>query len=192
MNKKLIVSISGRILLLFFLSLSLFGFTAVAWSQEDDQSTGQIIENILLEVAEQLERRDFLSALQLFDTLPPEHAQITEIRILRASIYNAAGRPIDAKRIANEIITAESNNTYALMVLADAAVLENNDRERRVLLERVLSIDPNHARALNDLANISIRNQNLRAAAGYFDRVLAVEPGNGEALVGRASVYRYR
>jgi len=148
-------------------------------------------EAILTEVAERLARREYSSALELFDTLPPDYAETVNIRIMRAGIYNAANRPADARRIANSIIAAERNNTEALMILADAAALENKDRERRQLLERVIGINAQHARALNDLANISLRNQNLRVAANYFDRALAAEPNNGEALVGRASVYRY-
>ena len=148
-------------------------------------------EAILSEVVNLLARREFSSALELFNRLPPDYSESTEIRIMRASILNAAGRPADARQIANGIIGTERNNTEALMVLADAAALENKDRERRQFLERVIGINANHARALNDLGNINLGNQNLRVAAGYFDRVLAFEPDNGEALVGRASVYRY-
>jgi tetratricopeptide (TPR) repeat protein len=176
---------SGLLLRAFmsvFLILTLF---PMVWSQEND------LETILTEVARLLSQRDYSSALELFNTLPPEQRESSEIRLMQASIYNAAGRPADAKRIADAIIASETNNTEALMVLADAATLENKDRDRRNFLERIIRINPNHARALNDLANISLRNQNLRAAATYFDRALAAEPDNGEALVGRASVYRY-
>ena len=155
------------------------------------QSTGQTLESILTEASVFLAKRDYSSALKLFDSLPPEYAQNAEVRIIHASIYNAAGKPADAKRLANAIIAQDSRNTEALMVLADAAAVENKERERRQFLERVLGINANHTRALNDLANINLKNQNLRGAATYFDRALAAEPENGESLVGRASVYRY-
>jgi len=159
------------------------------YSQESSGS--RTVESILTEAAEYLASRNYNSALSLFDTLPPEHAQNVNIKILRANIFNAAGRPADAKRIANEIIASDSRNTDALMALADAAALENKERDRRGFLDRVIAIDPQHLRALNDLANINLKNANLRVAGNYFDRVLAVDPNNGEALVGRASVYRY-
>ena len=170
------------------------------WSQENDlvdsqelavESEESPLQAILTEISEWLIRRDYASALELFNTLPPEYANTAEIRLMRASIFNAAGRPADARQIANAIIAADSRNTDALMVLADAASLENKERDRRTFLERVIGIDPHHTRALNDLANINLRNQNLRVAAGYFDRALAAEPDNGEALVGRATVHRY-
>ena len=149
------------------------------------------MESVLSEIAEQLARRDFSSALELFNKLPPEEAEKTEILVMRASIYNSAGKPAEAKKIANGIIASEPDNTAALMVLADAAALEGKTRDRRVFLERILKIDPVHTRALNDLGNISLGNRSLRVAAGYFDRAIAAEPDNGEALVGRATVYRY-
>jgi tetratricopeptide (TPR) repeat protein len=172
--------IGSSLLLLLFLGLS-----PLVFCQENTA------ENILTQAAEKLARREYTQALELFDTLPPEFAQNSEIRILRAGIYNSAGKPADARKIANEIIGSDKNNVGALMILADAAMLENKERERRQFLENVLKIDTKHARALIDLANINLKNQNLRVAGNYFDRALAAEPNNGEALVGRASVHRY-
>ena len=168
--------------ILLFLIL---GFSSIVFGQEND------LETVLNEAARLLARRDYSSALELFDRLPPEEAEKSEIRLMRASILNSAGRPAEAKQIANAIIAADRSNTEALMVLADAAALENKDRDRRSSLERILGINPNHARALNDLGNLALGNRNLRVAAGYFDRALTAEPDNGEALVGRAVVHRY-
>jgi len=168
----------------------LLAFSPVVFGQDDAQSAAQM-EAILTQAAEKLERREYAQALELFDTLPPEYAQSAEIRILRAGIYNSAGKPADAKKIANEIIASNKNNVDALMILADAAMLENKERERRQFLDRVIAVDAKHARALIDLANINLKNSNLRIAGNYFDRALAADPDNGEALVGRASVYRY-
>ena len=146
------------------------------------------IEAIMTEITQHLARRDYISVLSLFDAM---EAESPEISILRASILNAAGRPAEARAIANAIIAADSSNTDALMILADAAALENKDRDRRTYLERVISINPNHTRALNDMANINLGNQNLLIAANYFDRALSSDPDNGDALLGRAMVYRY-
>ena len=149
------------------------------------------LETILNEVAQRLGQRNYSSALELFNSLPPEEAEKTEIRLMKASILNSAGRTADAKQIANAVIAADRRNTEAMMVLADAAAIEGNERDRRAALERILGINPNHARALNDLGNLALGNRNLHVAAGYFDRAIAAEPDNGEALVGRAVVHRY-
>ena len=173
-----------------FLSLFLIaGFIPLIYSQEENSEETQ--EFILNEAAQHLARRDFASALEYFDRLDPEYAERPEILIMRAGILNSAGRSAEASRIANSIIANDSANTYALMILADAAAMEGRARDRRNFLERVIGVDPNHARALNDLGNINLGNQNLHTAAGYFDRVLAFDPNNGEALVGRATVHRY-
>ena len=161
------------------------GIVPLLYSQEED------LEVILSETAQYLAVRDFTSALEVFDRLPPEEASRNEILVMRASILNSAGRTAEARRIANNILNTDSENTYALMILADASAIEGRDRDRRNFLERIIKAEPNHARALNDLGNINLGNQNLRTAAGYFERVLAFDPNNGEALVGRATVHRY-
>lgn len=161
----------------------------MVFSQEAEQEFN--IEPVLTEVVRFLGERDYSSALALFDTLPPYYAENTDIRIMRASIFNSAGRPAEARRIANGILSSEANNTEAMMIIADAAALEGNDRDRRNFLERIIAVNPRHVRALTDLGNIVLGNRNLHVAAGYFDRALAVEPDNGEALVGRAVVARY-
>ncbi|MCL2211059.1 MAG: tetratricopeptide repeat protein [Treponema sp.] len=164
--------------------LLIFSSSSAIFAQDGSQT-------ILTEVAAHLARRDYTSALELFNKLPKEEAEKIEIRIMQASIYNSAGKTADAKRIANAIIASDSNNTDALMTLADAAAIEGKDKERRGFLDRIIKIDANHVRALIDLGNINLRNQNLRSAATYFDRALAADSENGEALVSRATVYRY-
>lgn len=170
----------------FIVCLTLFaGFSSALFPQESDT------ESILNEVVNLLSAKDFSSALVLFDNMEPETRESAEILIMRASIYNAAGKPAEAKKLAEKVLAARSDNTDALMILADTAALENKERDRRNFLERVIRADPKHVRALTDLANLSLGNQSLTVAASYFDRALAAEPENGEALVGRAVVYRY-
>ena len=149
------------------------------------------LEHTLNEVLLHLNRRDFAAALRLFETLNREDAEKSEIRIMQASILISAGRTADARRIANNILAAEPENTDALMILADAASFGNNARERRTFLDRVIRINPAHTRALIDIANINFRDGNLRTAATFFDRALAAEPDNGEALVGRGLTHRF-
>ena len=164
-------------------------------SQEEEEALiaeNEAIEIVILnEIAQYLAVRDFNRAIELFETLPPEEAEKIPVRIMYASVLNSAGRTAAARQIANAIIARDARNTEALMILADAAAIDNRTRDRRSFLDRVIGIDPNHVRALNDLGNINLGNRNLRIAIGYFERVLAVEPDNGEALVSRAAVHRY-
>ena len=151
------------LLLILILALS-----PALWCQEENAQEN-LVEDILNEAAQYLARRDFSSALGLIDKLPPEEAAKTPIRIIYASILNSAGRTADARRIANEIIAADNRNTDALMILADAAAIENKDRERRVLLDRIIVIEPGNVRALNDLGNINIRNKTRLSTTTRFD-----------------------
>lgn len=180
---------------LFFLILGFLSCgTNVAGTFNQEDMPGNQIDPVHLEIFDEivqhLLRRDFSSALALFDTLPEEEVRSIPVRIMRASILNSAGRTADARRIAEGIIAEDSDNTDALMILADAAAIDGQDRDRRNFLNSVLAVNPNHTRALNDLGNIHIGSRNLRNAAGYFDRVLAYDPNNGDALIGRAAVHR--
>ena len=183
---SMITSSTRRGISLFFpvLFILMMHFFPLFAQENDTQS-------VLNAVAECLARREYSAALALFGSLNPEDAEKNEILIMRASILNSAGRPAEARTIANRIVSREPNNTDALMILADAAALEGKDRERRNALEQVIKADPKNVRALTDLGNISIGSRNLRVAGNYFDQALAAEPGNGEALVGRATVFRY-
>jgi tetratricopeptide (TPR) repeat protein len=172
---------SPLFLLLIFLIMRVFPLSA----QENNT------ESILNAVVERLGYRDYSAALALFNNLIPEEAEKTEILIMRASILNSAGRPAEARAIADRIVSKQPDNTEALMILADAAALEGKERERRNALERVIKADPKNVRALTDLGNISLGAANLWVAANYFDQALAADPDNGEALLGRATVYRY-
>ena len=174
-----------RVLSAVFLVLSL---SAALFAQESPESN---LEAVLNEVSQHLARRNYSSALELFDKLSPQDAEKTEILIMRSSILNLAGKTAEAKKIANNIIAKEPENVDALMILADAAAREGKDRDRRNFLERVIKADSKNTRALTDLGNINLGSRNLKAAAGYFDRALAAEANNGEALVGRAMIYRY-
>ena len=169
----------------FFLCLN----PALALCQEDRQEWQT--DTVFSEIAAHLARREFASALNLFDTLPSQEAEETPVLIMRAAILNSAGRTAEAKRIADGILAKDSRDTDALMILADAAAIEGKVRDRRAFLDRILRIDPAHVRALNDLGNISLGNRNLRVAAGYFDRAITADPENGDALVSRAAVHRY-
>jgi tetratricopeptide (TPR) repeat protein len=148
-------------------------------------------QSLLTQVAELLARRDYPGALALFDKISGEDAQKTEIRLMRASALNSAGRPAQARAVAEGVAAQEPNNTGALLILADAAALEGKDRERRTLLERIIKLDPQNTRALTDLGNIALGAQSLGTAARYFDQALNADNTYAEALVGRGIVYRY-
>ncbi|MCL2068020.1 MAG: tetratricopeptide repeat protein [Treponema sp.] len=181
----MITSSTGRGYVLPLLLLILMAHIYPLFAQESNA------ESVLTGVADKLAARDYAAALALFDSLSPSDAEITEIMIMKASVLNMAGRPAEAKAIADRIVSGQPTNADALMILADAAALEGMDRERRSALDRVIQADPKNVRALTDLGNISIGSRNLRLAANYFDQALAVDADNGEAMIGRATVYRY-
>jgi len=154
-------------------------------------SAGEDTEAILTEVSQLISRKEYRAALELFDTISASALQTTEIQLMRASLFNASGRPADARVIASGIVSRDPKNTEALLVLAASASLEGKEKEQRTLLERVVSIDPKNLDAITGLGYIALRAQVLRAASGHFDKALAIDHDYRDALVGRAIVYRY-
>ena len=145
-------------------------------------------EAILTEVSHLVAQREFVAALELFDSIEEDSA---EIRLLRASLLNSAGRPADARAIASGIVANDPGNVDALMVLAASALVEGRDRDQRLFLEQALRSEPENLQVITELGYNALRARSLRAAAGHFDSALAIDPGYPQALVGRAIVYRY-
>lgn len=145
-------------------------------------------ETVLTEISQLMARRDFRAALELFDRIDEDS---TEIRLLRASVLNSAGRTAEARAIASGILSADPGNVDALKVLAASALVEGRDREQRNFLEQVLRMDPENLQAITELGYNALRARTLRAAATHFDRALAIDPDYPQALLGRAIVYRY-
>jgi len=178
---------AGLNTMIFFFLLSLgMGFSVNAQAANDSAT-----QTILAEVSRLMARREYAAALELFDTINQTARQAPEVRLLQASLLNSAGRPADARAIANGIVSRDPNNIDALLVLAASAALENKDRDQRTFLERVIRIDAGNLKALSDLGYIALRAQSLRTAAGHFDKALSIDGDYREALVGRAIVYRY-
>jgi tetratricopeptide (TPR) repeat protein len=178
--------IGQKFLSLFFSLIMALGagFIAAAQAADDTQA-------ILTEVSQLMARREYASALELFDRINRTALLDPELQLIRASILNSAGRTADARSIASGIVSRDPNNVNALLVLAVSAAFEGKDREQRTFLERVIRIDPQNLKALSDLGYIALRSQSLRTAAGHFDKALEADDEYGEALVGRAIVYRY-
>ncbi|MDR2942703.1 MAG: tetratricopeptide repeat protein [Treponema sp.] len=153
--------------------------------------TAEDTEAILTEVSRLMTRREYLSALELFDKMDSSVRHTPEIQLLRASLLNSTGRFADARAIASGIAASDPKNIDALLVLASSASLEGKEREQRTLLERVVSIDPKNLNAITELGYIALRAQSLRTAAAQFEKALAIDGDYREALVGRAVVYRY-
>jgi len=148
-------------------------------------------QGVLTRIARLLSERKYAEALGLFDEIDPADAEIIEIQLIKASLYNSAGESGKARDIANGILANQPENIDALLTLSASAAVEGKDREQRTILERLIKIDPKNVKALCDLGYIALRAKSLRTAANYFDQALAADKTSGEALIGRAIIYRY-
>ena len=170
-----------------FLGLVMFFpcFTAAAESTAP-RPTPAILE----EIAGLLSVYNFDDAVALFDTINPEDAANSQIRLLKASVLNSAGKTREARAIAEEITAREPNNLDALFVLSAIEAAAGRNREQQALLEKIISMDPGNVSALSDLGNLFLSTRSLRNASDYFDRALKIDPSNLDALLGKATIYR--
>jgi len=145
-------------------------------------------EAVLTEVSRLMSQREFRAAIELFDEIDED---TVEIRLIRASVMNSAGRTADARAIASAVVADDPNNVEALKILAASALVEGRDRDQRTFLERILRLEPGNVQAITELGYNSLRARSLRTSAGHFDRALAIDPDYPHALLGRAIVYRY-
>jgi tetratricopeptide (TPR) repeat protein len=144
-----------------------------------------------MRVSQLMSQRKYEEALALFDKIDSPDAESTEIQLIKASVFNAAGQIASARSIAEQVISRQPNNIEALLILASCAAVEGKDRDQRNFLERVIKAEPKNTKALCDLGYMALRAQSVRSAASYFDQALAADSVNGDALVGRAITYRH-
>ncbi len=146
-------------------------------------------EYILTEISRALSNGEQERALALFDTLKPEDAEKTGIKLLKASVLVSAGKLDDARNIVTDIAAAEPDNAEAFFSLSFIEGASGNERAQRAALEKIISIDPDNAEAYASLGNIAMGNRSYRNAKNYFNQALQAESGNPDALVGMAALY---
>ena len=172
-----------KFLLSFVLCLLMFPAAA--------QSTERPTPVILEEISGLLAGMKFREAIALFDSINPEDAATTRIKLLKASVLNSVGNTGEARTITQAVISAEPENIEALLTLSMIEARAGRTRDQRTVLERILVIDPKNITALNDLALVLIQTRAFREAMTYYERTLEIDPDNLSALLGKATVYRY-
>jgi tetratricopeptide (TPR) repeat protein len=146
---------------------------------------------ILVQIAALLGEQDFAEAIALFDQIASPDAESANIRLLKASALNSAGRFAEARDMTNAVIAEYPENMDAVFVLSDIEGNDGNPTLQHTLLENILTTDPIHVDALISMAGLRLSKRAFKDAAAYYDRALAAAPENGNALIGRALVYRY-
>ena len=154
------------------------------------QTSTASTQAILEQISRLLGGYNYDAAIALFDTISPDEAASSPIRLLKASVLNSAGRTSEARAIAEEIAAREPNNIDALFVLSAVEAMSGRTTQQRTVLERILSADPRNVYALTDLGALHLQLRSFRNAEEYYDKVLEIDPSNLDALLGKATIYR--
>lgn len=123
-------------------------------------------------------QRGLNEALKLLDALKADQPKAQNwLLLLRASLYQRAGKKAEALRIARQLETRMQDNPDGLMQLANLyyALEAGEDYER--VLRRVLTLAPENADALNALGYYFVeQNRNLDEAKQLLEKAIALKP----------------
>ena len=173
-----------------FLAVLLVIFLVFAGNTVFAQTVSASTLSIIEEVLRHLDNFNYNEAIALFDTIAPEDAENTRIRIVKASVLNTAGEYNDARRLVQDILSSEPENQDALVLLSVIESAAGRQREQITILENIVSANPGSAEALADLGNAHLQTRSWRNAVPYFNRALEIDAGNLNALIGMATFYR--
>ncbi|MCL2833836.1 MAG: tetratricopeptide repeat protein [Treponema sp.] len=145
---------------------------------------------ILEDIANLLSVFNYDDAVALFDTIDPADAASSQIRLLKASVLNSAGKTQEARAIAEDITAKEPDNLDALFVMSAIEGASGRQKEQRAVLEKIISIDSGNIDALTQLGNLNLQTRAISSASDNYDKILEIDPENLDALLGKATIYR--
>ena len=145
---------------------------------------------ILEEISLLLGNSKFNDAVALFDTINPQDAASSQIKLLKASVLNSGGKTSEARKIAEEVAVREPNNLDALFVLSAIEARAGRTKEQQAVLENILKVDPKNITALLDLGTLHLQTRAISNAVARYDQALEIAPDNMNALLSRAQIYR--
>jgi tetratricopeptide (TPR) repeat protein len=101
-----------------------------------------------------------------------------------------AGRPDDAARQFESILTIDPNDAPALQNLGILSLQRGNAESAQSYLSRALSLNPKLPLALNTMGVVYARNNDLQGAVDMWNRAVEIDPRQYDALFNIALVER--
>ena len=118
----------------------IFGAAVFAQNQSDNA-------NFVQQLSDALEKGSLNDALSLFDSLPPEKAESTDLLSLKASLLVSAGRGAEAEKLASDLLSRDPKNIDILTLNFTIAKERGNSAKKSQFIKQILAIEPNNAAA---------------------------------------------
>lgn len=179
--------------------MAILGNNAFAKGPTPDKSTALLPDSIsgfsktsfMKDLQKTLNEKGMDAAIKLFDKIPAESRNDSDLQIVKASLYLSDGKTLDAQKIVNELLANDGNNVDVLNLAANLAKIQNKSADWNKYIKAALAIDPNNAEANSALGDQQMAAKKYKLARSYYQKALTNEPGNLDALfgVGKSSYY---
>lgn len=130
-------------------------------------------------------------ALKLYDSIPDELKDDTDMMTLKGSLLLSAGRDSEASLLATNLLEKEPSNIDVLELNVMIAKKKGDKVKKSQLIKKILAIEPKNVNANIELADEQALRKNWRNARDYYNRALSGDPENTEALFGYGKMCYY-
>jgi len=192
-KKILVCSISVG---LGILGSNVFGATK---SPKPDMSTALLPDSIkgfsktsfLQDLQNTIAEKGIPEALKLYDDLPKEYANDTDLLIIKSSLYLSSGKLSDAQKIANTLLSKDDKNVDVLNLAATIAKAQNKSSDWNKYIKAIIAIDQYNPDANIALAQQQFSRKQYKLARSYYQKALTNDSQNLDALFGLGQTSYY-
>lgn len=130
-------------------------------------------------------------ALKLYDKIPSEYANDTDLLVIKASLYLSSGKLADAQKITSNLLLTDDKDVEVLNLAATIAKAQNRSADWNKYIKAILAIDQYNADANIALAEQQFAKKQYKLSRSYYQKALTNDSKNIDALfgVGQTSYY---
>ncbi len=143
------------------------------------------------QLSRELNSGSISGALTLFDSIPDELKDDTDMMVLKSSLLLSAGRNKEADELASGLLLKEPKNLDVLELNMMIAKQKGDKAKKSTLIRQIVTLDPNNVAANIERADEQALKKNWRNARDYYKKALAKDGENTEALFGYGKMCYY-
>ena len=136
------------------------------------------------------ESGDLQAAFQAFSKEAEIAPNQTPGQLELGNLYLMGNRPVEARRIAGEILTREPQNFSALLIVAQSYLGQKNYTQALKELEKLRAMRPQDAPIYLSIGIAELGNGNTNKAEANFRKAIELEPASVEGYRDLANLYQ--
>ncbi len=143
------------------------------------------------QLQELLAQNDIKGAIALFDEIPAELSDDTEMKLLLGALYFSDGQYENSIAVANKVLELDPQNMDALELISMCQRAMGDKVSYKNTANQILQLDPYNATANIQKAEEYALNKKWKPARECYKKVLQKDSDNTEALFGYAQMSYY-